>query len=336
MDIREVFDVIDMHAAGEPLRIILSGYPRVLGRTVLEKRQYLQEHLDGLRRKLMWEPWGHEDMYGCLLVEPERADSLYGLIFMHNEGYSTMCGHATIAVTKMVVETGRVSVPADAEEVIVRFDVPSGQVEAHAHIRDGRVHHVEFENVPAFPIALNAEVTVDERTICLDVSFGGAYYAIVDSQSLGLAVTPENVDAFRAWAAKIKPAVERMNLTQHPEDPRLDGLYGVIFTSSPEDPSHHSRNITVFAEGQVDRSPCGSCLSSRLAVLDAKKQIDRTQLVVVESVIGTSFTGHVIGDGPRVGDFASVRTTVAGQASWLGFRRFFGNPHDAVEPFLVR
>ncbi|WDL97643.1 proline racemase family protein [Alicyclobacillus sp. ALC3] len=336
MDIREVFDVIDMHAAGEPLRIILSGYPRVLGRTVLEKRQYLQEHLDHLRRKLMWEPWGHEDMYGCLLVEPERPDSLYGLIFMHNEGYSTMCGHATIAVTKMVVETGRVPVPADGEKVTVRFDVPSGQVEAHAHMRDGRVHHVEFENVPAFPVALDIEVAVDEQPICLDVSFGGAYYAIVDSASLGLAVTPENVDAFRAWAAKIKPAVEELHLTQHPEDPRLNSLYGVIFTDAPEASSHHSRNITVFADGQVDRSPCGSCLSSRLAALDAKKEIERHQPVEVESVIGTSFTGQVIGDGPQVGDFSTVRTTVAGQASWLGFRRFFSNPHDPVEPFLVR
>ncbi len=336
MHIQEVFDVVDLHAAGEPLRVITGGYPAISGKTVLDKRDYVAEHLDHYRRRLMFEPWGHEDMYGCLLVPPEREDSLYGLIFMHNEGYSTMCGHATIAVTKLLVETRQVPVPPDADEVRVKFDVPSGQIEAHARMESGKVRSVWFENVPAFAVSLDQRLVVEGRDLTIDVGFGGAYYAVVESRQLGLGVEPDTVDELRIWARRIKAAVEKLALTHHPIDARLNGLYGVIFTDSAHDDAHFDRNLTVFADGQIDRSPCGSCLSTRLAILDAKGAIARNQAYAVESVIDTVFTGQVIGDAAAGPPHRAVRTVIEGEAYVVGFRRFFVNPDDPVKPFLVR
>lgn len=336
LHIREVFDVVDLHAGGEPLRLITSGYPPIPGASVLDKRAYLEAHLDHYRKRLMFEPWGHADMYGCLLVPPERPDSLYGLIFMHSEGYSTMCGHATIAVTKWLVESGQVALPEGAEEVALRLDVPSGQVEAHARMVSGRVESVWFENVPAFAAALGKTVTVRNREIRLDIGFGGAYYAVLDSRQLDLAVEPENVDALRDWATAIKSQVEPLGLAHHPLDGRLDGIYGVIFTDTPHRSENFDRNLTVFADGQIDRSPCGSCVSTRMAILDAKGVITRDRSYRVESIIDTTFTGQVIGDATPVGPYPAVRTVVEGSAHVIGFRRFFHNLGDPLEPFLIR
>ncbi len=336
VNIREVFDVVDLHAGGEPLRLVTSGYPPIPGSSVLDKRAYLEAHWDHYRKRLMFEPWGHADMYGCLLVPPERPDSLYGLIFMHNEGYSTMCGHATIAVTTWLVESGQVLIPDGAEEVEVRLDVPSGQVEAHARLNSGRVVSVWFENVPAFAVALEKSFTVQDRQVRLDIGFGGAYYAVVESHQLDLAVEPEHVDALREWAAAIKAAVEPLELTRHPIDARLNGLYGIIFTDGPHQSGNWDRNLTVFADGQIDRSPCGSCVSTRMALLDAKGVIARGETYRVESVIDTVFTGQVIGDADPVGPYRAVRTVIEGSAHVIGFRRFFHNPEDPLEPFFIR
>lgn len=336
MQFQEVFDVVDMHVGGEPLRIITSGYPALPSGSLLDKRDYLKAHWDRYRQLLMFEPWGHEDMYGCLVVEPEREDSLYGLIFLHNEGYSTMCGHAILAVTKWLVETRKVLVPAGADQVRFQMDVPSGKIVAHARLQGDQVSSVWFENVPAFAVALNRALVVGGRELVLDVGFGGAYYAIVEAAQLGLSVEPEAIDALRDWAEAIKRELEMLNLTHHPEDGRLNGLYGVIFTDPPHDPDHYSRNLTIFANGQVDRSPCGSCVSARLAVWDAKGTLVHGRSYAIESVIDSVFTGSVVGEGARVGRFSTVRTVVEGQAHFTGFRRFFGNAHDAVSPFLLR
>lgn len=336
MRVREVFECADLHAAGEPLRIIQSGYPALPRGSVLDRRAYLQQNLDHYRRWLMFEPWGHEDMYGCLLVEPEREDSVAGLIFMHNEGYSTMCGHATIAVATYLVETGRVAGPEGDGEVVMRFDVPSGQVEAHARVAGGRVEGVRFENVPAFAGALSETISVGGRKIRLDIGYGGAFYAIVPASEVGLSVEIEDIAAMRAQLREIRVAVEGMGLTEHPEDPRLSGLYGVIFTGPAHDARHHSRNLTVFADGQVDRSPCGSCVSARLAVLSAKGELEVLQRAPIESVIDTVFTGTILGPGPMVGGRETVRTAIEGEAYLVGFRRFFHDPGDEVGAFLIR
>jgi proline racemase len=336
MHIREVFDVIDMHAGGEPLRIITGGYPALRGRTTLDRRDELLAHYDHYRRRLMSEPWGHEDMYGCLLVDPERSDSVYGLIFMHNDGYSSMCGHAVIAVTKMLVETGRIVPAPGAREVSARFDVPSGQVKAHARLENGRVSSVWFENVPAYVVALAQEVIAGDRHFMVDVAFGGAFYAIVDVKGLQRSIDPRDLDDLRRWAKDIKAVVQSLGLARHPLDARLDGIYGVIFTDGAKSPDHFSRHVTVFADGQIDRSPCGSCISARLAVLDRRQCIERNRPYIFESIIDTTFTGTVLGDASPGDGNVRIRTSVEGQAYVTGFRRFYENPFDTQGPFLLR
>ncbi|NMP21426.1 proline racemase family protein [Sulfobacillus harzensis] len=331
MNIREVFDVIDLHAGGEPLRVIMSGYPAIPPGTILDKRDYVASRWDRYRQRLLFEPWGHEGMYGCLVVEPERPDSDFGLLLMHNQGYSAMCGNATLAVTKLFVETGRVPIAESRDQVVIRYDVPCGQVEAHAELKNGRVERVSFDNVPAFPVALNQTVRVRGRDIMVDVAFGGAYYAILPSAALDLTVEPESLDSLVDGAAEIKAAVAALDLTRHPIDDRLSGLYGVIFTDTPHDTAHLSRQVAIFADGQVDRSPCGSGVSARLAVLDAKGEIQPRQDYGFESVIDTVFVGRVTGDAGT-----GIRTTIAGHAYVTGFRRFYGNPAEMVEPFLMR
>jgi proline racemase len=337
MRIREVFECVDLHAAGEPLRLITSGYPPLPPGSLLDRRQYLETHLDHYRQWLMYEPWGHEDMYGCLLLPAERPDSAAGLLFMHNAGYSTMCGHATIAVTTWLVDSGQIPVPSGSDEVAVKLDVPSGQVTARAFVSAGRVESVEFENVPAFARALDAEIEVDGRSFTVDVGWGGAFYALIPAARLGTRVTPENVDVLRHWFWKLKPAVEQAGLVEHPLEPRLSGLYGVIFTDPPAEAGHYGRQLTIFADGEADRSPCGSCVSARLAVLAARKEIETGTELPIESVLGTVFTGTWLGpSGSQVGPYPAMRTTVRGEAYVTGFRRFYRDPADPVGAFLIR
>ncbi len=337
MDVREVFHVVDWHAGGEPLRVIVDGYPPIPGRTMMERRAYLQDHLDHYRRRLMWEPWGHEDMYGCLILPPERATSDFGLIFMHNAGYSTMCGHATIAVTRFLVETGRVRPDArESPEVTVRYDVPSGVVTAHAVMQGGQVASVWFENVPAWAEALDETIRLDGRTLHVDIGYGGAYYALVDVAPLGLAVEPAAVPALKQAARRIRGAVEAQRVLRHPVEPAIEGLYGVIFRAPPRDPRHQARHVTVFADREVDRSPCGSCVSARMAVEYAHGRLHPHEPYAVESVLDTVFEGQVVGAGPIVGPHRTVRTTVAGTAYLVAFRRFYHDPTDPLPPFLIR
>ena len=337
MDVREVFHVVDLHAGGEPLRLIVDGYPPIPGGTILERRAYLQEHLDHYRRRLMWEPWGHEDMYGCHLLPPERESSDFGLIFMHNAGYSTMCGHAVIAVTRYLVETGRVAPgPGRAIEATVRYDVPSGVVTAHAVTEDGHVASVWFENVPAWAEVLNETVQVENRVLPIDIGYGGAYYALVEADALGLTVEPAAVPALKEAARRIRRAVETERVLRHPVEPAIEGLYGVIFTAPPRDPRHRARHVTVFADREVDRSPCGSCVSARMAVEHAKGLLHVNEPYAVESVLDTVFEGKVLGPGPHAGPHQTVRTTVAGTAYIVAFRRFYLDPTDPLPPFLIR
>ncbi|PSR22969.1 MAG: proline racemase [Sulfobacillus acidophilus] len=336
MNIREVFDVIDLHAGGEPLRIITAGYPPLRGRTVLDQRDELLAHYDHYRRRLMAEPWGHEDMSGCLLVSPERPDSLYGLIFMHNQGYSFLFGHAILAVTKMLVETGQVVFQAGAKDVSVRYDVPYGQITAHARLHQGCVSSVWFENVPAYVVALDQVISIGSRSIDIDVAFSGAFYALVDVKALQKSVNFHDLDDLRQWAQDIKAAVETLGLARHPHEPRFDGIDGVVFTDSADSPDHLSRQVTVFADGAVDRSPGSSGISARLAVLGRRQRVERNRTYFFESVIDTIFGGIVLGDAPPVDGHMGIRTAVEGQAFLTAFRRFYENPFDKQGPFLLR
>jgi len=248
---------IEAHTAGEPLRVITSGYPDIPGTSMLERRAHAREHLDHLRRLLMLEPRGHADMYGAVLLPPATADGDVGVLFLHNEGYSTMCGHGIIALVKVGLEHGLFT----ADENDIRIDTPAGRIRARV-VRDGdEVAEVTFQNVPSFVHGAALEVEVPGLgTVACTIAYGGAFYAYVEAGPLGLTLAPEHCPELIAAGMAIKRAVAEACPLRHPTgDPELEFLYGTIFTAPS--PGAHSRNVCIFAEGEVDRSPTGTGVS---------------------------------------------------------------------------
>ncbi len=329
------FQTIDAHTEGEPLRIILSGYPELKGKTLLEKRNDAQNHHDELRKALIWEPRGHADMYGAIIVEPDTTGADFGVIFIHNEGYSTGCGHAVIALTKVFVETGLI--PMKEPETEVTMDVPSGFIKSYAKVKNGQVVKVRFENVPSFVQSLDAEVDVPGLgKINYDLAFGGAFYVFVDVAQLDLDCTPEYQNQLIETGMKIKHAVMDSVEMVHPLEPDMNFLYGTIFTGALRDPNHHSRNVCIFAEGEVDRSPTGTGVSARAAILHAKGEIKVDESIIIESIIGSTFSVKVVAT-TTFGNYDAVIPEVSGNAYITGKNTFWINPEDPLKNgFILR
>ncbi|HXW06110.1 MAG TPA: proline racemase family protein [Vicinamibacterales bacterium] len=308
---------IDAHTAGEPLRLIVDGFPRVEGRTMLERREWVREHCDHLRTALMLEPRGHADMYGALLTGPERADSDAGVLFMHNEGYSTMCGHGIIAVVTIALERGLLTGRRDRREIIL--DTPAGPIRAVPEIREidgrARVASVRFRNVPSFVLHAGLEVRVSGRSLRADVAYGGAFYAIVDAEAAGIPLVGRRLDDLKRAGMEIKHAVESAVRVVHPEQPALSGLYGTIFTAPSHSEAADLRNVTIFADAEVDRSPCGTGTCAVMAVLAAIGLLGPEQAFRHESLIGSRFHGRVVGE-TLVGDLPAIVPEIEGDA-WI-------------------
>ena len=323
---------IDAHTEGEPLRVIVAGYPELPGTRVLERRAAARDLYDHLRTTLMWEPRGHADMYGCLIVPAERPESDFGVIFLHNEGYSTMCGHGIIAVTTVLLECGIIAPRGN----VVRIDSPAGLITARARIENERVRSVRFLNVPSFAAALDQQVLIPGLgAITYDLAFGGAYYAYVDVAQTGLTCTPADYRRLIDVGMQIKHAVMRAHTIDHPGDPDLAFLYGTIFIGPPENPAHHSRNVCVFADGEVDRSPTGTGVSGRVALHHARGEV-KDETIVIESILGTTFSVRVA-DRTRVGQYDAVIPEVEGTAHITGKHEFCIDPQDPlVRGFFLR
>lgn len=325
---------IDAHAAGEPLRLIVEGFPRVEGATMLEKRAWILEHHDELRRALMLEPRGHTDMYGALLTEPERPDSDAGVLFMHNEGYSTMCGHGVIAVVTIALERALLRFRDGQQEVVL--DSPAGPVRArpvlserrHDRDRTPRVDRVAFSNVPSFVLAAGVPVTFGTRELRVDVAFGGAFYAIADVEAAGLAIDPRRLPELRRAGMAIREAVEALVKVVHPLDPGLRGLYGTIFTG-PATGGADLRNVTVFADAEVDRSPCGTGTSAVMAVLAAMGLLTPGASFAHESIVSTIFRGRILQD-TVVGDLPAIVPEIEGSAWITGEHTFLVDEQDPL------
>jgi proline racemase len=315
----------DYHTGGEPFRIVTGGVRRLEGETILAKRAYAREHLDHLRRLLVHEPRGHADMYGCFVTEPEDDGADLGVVFFHNEGYSTACGHGTIALVTWALAEG--VVPAREGETRVVVDVPSGRLETWAHLESGRVRSVRFRNVPAFVWATGIEAA--GRIV--DVAYGGAFYASC-AERVEARELPRLVELGRA----IKRELEAAHELVHPLEPALRDLYGVVFWQEEGDEPLTQRNVTVFADGEVDRSPCGSGTSARLALLDAEGRLPRGQRLRHLSVVGSEFEGRVVADA-EVGGRPAVVTEIEGSAYRTGRAVFELDPDDPLgEGFLLR
>jgi len=326
---------IDAHAAGEPLRVIVDGYPQLQGATILARRRYAQKNLDHLRTALMWEPRGHADMYGCLVTPPVSPEADFGILFLHNAGYSTMCGHAIIAITKVVLETGMFEMIAP--ETNLKIDTPAGLVSAYAKIADGRVKGVYFHNVPSFVLGLDEMVEVPGLgKVKFDLAFGGAFYAYVQAEDAGLECTPANFRALIEKGMAIKRAVMASREIVHPFEEDLNFLYGTIFTGPAQNHHHHSRNVCIFAEGEVDRSPTGTGVSGRLAIHYARGEIALHEPVVIESIIDSDFTGRVV-KTTRFGPHPAIVPQVEGTAHISGINTFVIDPNDPLRHgFILR
>ena len=329
------FQTIDSHTEGEPLRIILSGYPKLKGKTLLEKRTDAHRHHDELRKALIWEPRGHADMYGAIIVDPDTTSADFGVIFIHNEGYSTGCGHAVIALTKVFVETGLV--PMNEPETEVKMDVPSGLIKSYAKVKNGQVTGVRFKNVPSFVQSIGAKVDVPGLgTINYDLAFGGAFYVFVDVAQLGLDCTSKYQNQLIETGMKIKHAVMSSVEMVHPLEPDMNFLYGTIFTDASKNPSHHSRNVCIFAEGEMDRSPTGTGVSARAAILHAKGKIKLGESIIIESIIGSTFSVKVV-TTTTFGNYDAVIPEVSGNAYITGKNTFWINPEDPLKNgFILR
>ena len=316
---------VDYHTAGEPFRIVTGGVAVPRGGTILDKRRDAHERLDGVRRLLVHEPRGHADMYGCFVVEPNDEDADLGVVFFHNAGYSTACGHGTIALVTWALDEGIVA--RDEGETRVVVDVPSGRVEAWARVRDGRVVSVRFRNVPAFVWAEGVEL--GDRTV--DVAFGGAFYASVEER-----VHPEELPRLIELGRQLKGELAEWQDIVHPVEPELRDVYGVVFWQHEGEIPFTQRNVTVFADGEVDRSPCGSGTSARLALLDRSGQLRRGESLLHRSIVDTEFRGRVV-DDTEVAGIPAVVTEVEGSAYRTGEHVFTLDPADPLtDGFLLR
>lgn len=320
---------IDAHAAGEPLRLVIDGVPSPEGATMLEKRAWAVKRLDHFRRALMLEPRGHADMYGALLTEPVTDDGHAGILFMHNDGWSTMCGHGIIAATTVALDRGLISSGTDE----VRYDTPAGRVVARANrVADrhgSRVTSVRFVNVPSFVFEAGLPVTVGSRTLRVDIAFGGAFYAIVDAEAAGLPILPGRLPDLRALGMAIAREVERLRRVVHPADEGLTGIYGTIFTGPPQGEAD-LRNVTVFADAEVDRSPCGTGTAAVMAVLSEMGVLMDDLPFVHESIVGTTFTGRVTGR-TRVGEREAIVPSIEGSAWVTGEHAFHIDGDDPLK-----
>lgn len=335
MNFSRTYTTIDAHTAGEPLRIVTAGIPRIPGNTILDKRRWAKANLDEVRRALMWEPRGHADMYGAYITEPSTPDADLGVIFMHNEGYSDMCGHGIIALATVAVAQGLVA--TSSPETRIGIDSPAGFIEAFAEWDGNKVGRVRFKNVPSF--LYRQDLSIDTPSfgkVIVDVAFGGAFYAYLDGAQVGLEVTPENYRPLILLGDEVKKAVMAEIDIQHPLIPEINRLYGTIIDGPPQHKGSTQANVCVFADREVDRSPTGTGTAGRVAQLYVRGKLREDEVLVNESIIGTTFTGRVVGH-TKVGEFNAVIPEVSGRAAIVGFNQWVVDPDDPVgDGFFLR
>lgn len=331
---------LDVHTAGEPLRIVTEGIPPIPGDTILEKRRNAQQHLDSLRRALMWEPRGHADMYGAVITEAVTDDGDMGLLFLHNAGFSTMCGHGILGLAMAGLNAGAVGVPGDLGgdgELTLRLDTPAGRVTAGAIRQGGWIREAFFLNVPSFVFALDRKVEVQGvGTVRYDVAFGGAYYAFCRAEELGVGLGPEDHRDLIHRGMAVKRAVMDELVLSHPFESDLAFLYGTIIVGDAEDSRHHSRNVCIFADGEVDRSPTGTGVSARAAIHYARGELTEGEPFTVESILGTTFTGEVVST-TEYGPYEAVLPRISGTSYITGRNELLLDPTDPLRGgFLLR
>jgi proline racemase len=331
-------DTIDIHCGGEPLRLVIGGFPGPLGRTMAERRAYAEAHLDHLRRALVLEPRGHPRQYGALLTPPERHGSHFGVLFFHAGGYRTLSGHGIIAVATALVESGFIAM--NGPETRLKLDTTAGLVRAFARVEDGRVRGVFFENVPAFVVAAGVDVDVPEvGGVRYDLAFGGVFYAFVRAKEVGLTCGPERGTELRNCGRRVLRAIAGAARVGHPAAPGLNDLGGVVFVDDPPrrrgaTRTADTRHACVFAEGEINRSPGGAAISARLALEFSQGRLALGEGLVVEGISGESFVGKPVAE-VSLGAQSALATEIEGAAFITGFNALFIDPQDPFREGFV-
>ena len=333
MKISKMVNAIDTHTMGEPTRIITSGIPNLKGSTMAEKKEFLIDEMDYIRTALMHEPRGHRDMFGAIITQPASTWADLGVIFMDAGGYLNMCGHGTIGTVTAALETGMIE-PAEPFTQVT-LDTPAGLVTARATVEDRRVGEVSFTNVPSFLYKEDVEVDVpDIGKLTIDISFGGSFFALVKADDLGLEIIPKNATELSKVGLKIRDAVNQQVQIQHPLLTKITTCDLVEIYGDPVKPDSTARNVVIFGDGQVDRSPCGTGTCAKLAALYAKGQIKKDELFVYESILGTQFKGKVLGE-EKVGDFDAIIPEITASAYITGLNTYVIDDRDPLKHGFV-
>jgi len=323
-----MINTIDTHTMGEPTRIV-TGVPRLKGGTMVEKKQYLIDHMDYVRTLLMHEPRGHRDMFGAIIAQPTIEGADLGVIFMDGGGYLNMCGHGTIGTVTAAIETGMLEAIEPFTHILM--DTPAGPVKAKALVEDGLVSEVSFVNVPSFLARADVEVDVPKiGKLVVDIAFGGSFFALVKAQDVGLDIVPENAREFSRLGLKIRKAINEQISVEHPIMSRINSVDLVEFYCEAKTDGANARNVVIFGDGQVDRSPCGTGTCAKLATLYAKGQIKKDEEFVYESILGTHFRGKIVGSMKLEG-IDAVIPEITGSAYITGFNKLVIDERDPVK-----
>lgn len=320
---------IDSHTMGEPTRIVIGGIPKIPGDTMVAKKEYLENHLDHLRTAIMLEPRGHNDMFGSVITEPCDKDADFGIIFMDGGGYLNMCGHGSIGAMTVAVETGMV----EAVEPVthIRMEAPAGLIKGEVKVQDGRAREVSIVNVPAFLYKSDVEIEVPELgKITVDISFGGSFFVLVSEDQLGVTVDAKNIDTLRRLGLQIREIVNKTVPMQHPTLSHIKTADLVEIYGKPQHPEAHYKNVVVFGQGNIDRSPCGTGTSAKMATLYSKGHLKVGEPFVYESILGTLFKGKIL-DTLKVGEFDAVTPQITASAYITGFNHFVIDEEDPVK-----
>jgi proline racemase/trans-L-3-hydroxyproline dehydratase len=324
-----IIAAVDVHTAGEPARIILSGLPPVPGITMTEKKQYMAHHLDHIRTLLLHEPRGHRDMFGVILVPPTIDQADYGILFMDSAGYIDMCGHSVMGATAALIEMGIIAAREPQTKII--FDTPAGLVESYARVAGNRIVEVSIANVPSFLYQRDVEIHLpDLGAIRIDVSFGGNFFALVPTECLGISVHPNHYAELVRLGIAIKEAVNRTLQVQHPTRPSIAKVELTEIYEKPLPSALFSKSVVIFGQGQMDRCPCGTGTSAAMAMLYGKGELPLGVEFISESIIGTRFKGKLVKD-VRVGGLVAVEPIITGNSYITGIQQFVADPSDPLK-----
>ena len=335
MRFNRYFSCIDTHTGGEPTRTIIGGLPRIPGDTIVDKMTHLKENMDWIRTALMYEPRGHSVMSGVVLTEPSHPEADIGVIFIETGGYLPMCGHDTIGVSTAMVETGMVQVEEPVTKIAL--DTPAGLTRVRVEVVNDAAKSVTFRNVPSFVFADDVEIDVPEMgKIKMDVAYGGNVYAILAADAIGTEICPENANKFIEKGRIIRDAVNAQLRIEHPEKPFINECTHVEFFGEPTLPEAHVKNTVLFGDVGLDRSPCGTGTSAKVACLYAQGKLQLDEEFIHESITGSLFKARAV-EETRVGDYRAVIPEVTGSAHIMGLNQIFIDPDDPLKHgFLLK